>query len=228
MLHNHTVQHPFYVLHRHFMILWWTNGIKFNVLSCKSLTSKRCLGDMGRKGGIGQVPQIPMIWCPLAEPLGRSHPCRPTWMEPNFEELWTYLVIIIIIYILLYFIILCRVDIFWYSNIVSHVYMYIYIQGIWYYIIYTHCGIIVAEFSDIKEMCFVWGLALKCLSASLVNGFDPATPVVVDVYNVGQRLHICGSNKPTRGFVNKQNFDEPSYTSLTGNNTVNPIPNNPI
>ena len=85
-----------------------------------------------------------------------------------------------------------------------------------------------AEFSDIKEMCFVWGLALKCLSASLVNGFDPATTVVVDVYNVGQRLHICGSNKPTRGFVNKQNTDEPSYTSLTGNNTVNPIPNNPI
>lgn len=72
------------------------------------------------------------------------------------------------------------------------------------------------------------GLALKCLPASLVNGFDPATPVVVDVYNVDQRLHICGSNKPTRGFVNKQNTDEPSYTSLTGNNTVNPIPNNPI
>ena len=58
------------------------------------LTSKRCLGDMGRKGGIGQVPQIPMIWCPLAEPLGRSHPCRPTWMEPNFEEFRTYLCLI--------------------------------------------------------------------------------------------------------------------------------------
>ena len=44
----------------------------------------------------------------------------------------------------------------------------------------------------VKSMrCALYGgLAPKCLSASLVNGFNPATPVVVDVYNVGQRLHI--------------------------------------
>ena len=122
----------------HFMfyigILWYYGGpMGLNIIfyHANPWPVSGASGDMGRKGWIGQVPQIPMIWCPLAEPLGRSHPCRPTWMEPNFEELWTYLVIIIIIYILLYFIILCRVDIFWYSNIVSHVYMYIYIYRVY-------------------------------------------------------------------------------------------------